>query len=248
LPFKEASITKRPILHPAIPSPYAGSSAKKVVYVTAKTPFISAVKRVHGLLQHAQDRTTQGERTKRRNQEGTGRGGRQLLRNLVTAEIGPRPGHNQIQADDGEEVSIKATGKAIERALSLATWFQGQDGYNVMIKTGSVGAIDDIELPDRGDMNVQSDSVHRGRKRKREEEGAPQQDTRQEPHKTMEKTGDGDKMDDSVPIEAGTREQHAETQDERVLDTIHGDLADADENPESRVRLLSAVEVVISWR
>ena len=43
-----------------------------------------------------------------------------------------------------EEVFLRATGKAIENALGLALYFQGQDDVKVRLRTGSVGAVDDI--------------------------------------------------------------------------------------------------------
>jgi ribonuclease P/MRP protein subunit POP7 len=43
-----------------------------------------------------------------------------------------------------EEVIMKATGKAIEKLLRLAIWWQGQKGVVVRIRTGSVGAVDDV--------------------------------------------------------------------------------------------------------
>ena len=52
-----------------------------------------------------------------------------------------------------EEVTLKATNKAIERALGLALFFQGQEDCKVRLKTGSVGVIDDIvvdEKPEEG--------------------------------------------------------------------------------------------------
>ena len=43
-----------------------------------------------------------------------------------------------------EEVILKATNRAIERALGFALFFQGQDDCQVKIKTGSAGVVDDI--------------------------------------------------------------------------------------------------------
>ena len=43
-----------------------------------------------------------------------------------------------------DEVVLKATGKAIAKALSLGVWFQQREEYAVRIETGTVGAIDDI--------------------------------------------------------------------------------------------------------
>lgn len=45
-----------------------------------------------------------------------------------------------------EEVTVKATGRAIERALNIALWFQKQDDCRVVLRTGEVGAVDDIEI------------------------------------------------------------------------------------------------------
>jgi ribonuclease P/MRP protein subunit POP7 len=43
-----------------------------------------------------------------------------------------------------EEVIMKATGKAIEKLLGLVLYFQGQDDVKVVVRTGSVGAVDDV--------------------------------------------------------------------------------------------------------
>jgi len=55
---------------------------------------------------------------------------------------------DQIRADieraSKEEVVMKGTGKAIEKVLQLALWFQGREEYKITIRTGSVGAVDDV--------------------------------------------------------------------------------------------------------
>lgn len=43
-----------------------------------------------------------------------------------------------------EEVVMKACGKAIEKGLRLAAWWSTQDDIKVELRTGSVGAVDDI--------------------------------------------------------------------------------------------------------
>jgi ribonuclease P/MRP protein subunit POP7 len=48
----------------------------------------------------------------------------------------------------GEEVVVKATGRAIEKALSVALYFSKQDDTKVRLRTGEVGAVDDIEMED----------------------------------------------------------------------------------------------------
>lgn len=47
-----------------------------------------------------------------------------------------------------EPVFVRATGRAIDKALNLALFLQQQDIYRVIIKTGTVNAIDDL-VPDR---------------------------------------------------------------------------------------------------
>ncbi|KAF2658496.1 hypothetical protein K491DRAFT_652732 [Lophiostoma macrostomum CBS 122681] len=55
------TLTKRPLLHPAIPSPYTSASAPKCVYITTTSPFVPAVKRVRFLLSEIEKRGAQSE-------------------------------------------------------------------------------------------------------------------------------------------------------------------------------------------
>lgn len=51
------------------------------------------------------------------------------------------------EGKEREEVLLKATGKAIEKLVAIAGWFQGEEGgekYKVMVRTGEAGAVDDI--------------------------------------------------------------------------------------------------------
>jgi ribonuclease P/MRP protein subunit POP7 len=43
-----------------------------------------------------------------------------------------------------ETVTLKATGKAIERAMDLGLYFQEQDDLEIKIKTGTLTVVDDI--------------------------------------------------------------------------------------------------------
>ena len=43
-----------------------------------------------------------------------------------------------------EEVILKATNRAIENVLGLALFFQGQDDCKVLLRTSTVGVVDDI--------------------------------------------------------------------------------------------------------
>ena len=129
----DARIQKRPLLHPAIPSPYTNSTHEKVVYISTKTPFVSAVKRIRKLLSHIDKRSTKN----------------------VDLLNGKSSDKANVQAlskreKEPEEVHVRATGKAIEKALGLALYFQGQDDLRVRLKTGTVGTVDDI-VQEEGD-------------------------------------------------------------------------------------------------
>jgi ribonuclease P/MRP protein subunit POP7 len=47
---------------------------------------------------------------------------------------------------DGEKVYVKATGRAIPRALELGVVFQGEKEWTVRVEMGCVRAIDDIDV------------------------------------------------------------------------------------------------------
>jgi ribonuclease P/MRP protein subunit POP7 len=50
-----------------------------------------------------------------------------------------------------EEVTIKGSGRAIEKVLNLAAWFGDREnelGIQIRLATGTTSAIDDIELQD----------------------------------------------------------------------------------------------------
>lgn len=60
------------------------------------------------------------------------------------------------QTGRGEEVVIKGTGKAIEKVLQLALYWQGQRDVKVEVRTGSVGAVDDVVSKDGEDVGENS--------------------------------------------------------------------------------------------
>ncbi|KAF2675498.1 hypothetical protein BT63DRAFT_409579 [Microthyrium microscopicum] len=136
-----AKVQKRPLFRAAIPSPYAGASNPKVVYIRQSTPFMSAVNRVRKLLKQVDNRAMQSASNK----------GRQGPRNrqLATAGAG-------LDAAKKEIVTVIGSGRCIEQVVNLASWFiqhQSAEGVNVKMKTLSLTAIDDIEYEE---MNEQS--------------------------------------------------------------------------------------------
>ncbi|CAG7980184.1 unnamed protein product [Penicillium salamii] len=125
---KYAKVEKRPIPHAPVASPYAGASVPKVVYVSSSTPFMSAVKRVQKLLIQAEKRATANISL-----EDTRKSEQQILEELSKV------------SEKREEVFVKATGRAIEKALNVGKWFEEKaTQYVVRIKTGSVLVVDDV--------------------------------------------------------------------------------------------------------
>ena len=95
---------------------------------------MSAFKRVDHLLRHVDKRAVQS--TLSRTTKGRFCGGRQ-------------------ENDEPEAIFIKATGKAIEKALSLALFMQDMPKFDIRIRTTSVDAIDDI-------VNISIETDHDG--------------------------------------------------------------------------------------
>lgn len=127
-------ITKRPLLHPPVAAPRTGSSNPKIVYVSASSPFISTVKRVRSYLSEIEKRSSTS--TAKIDLLGSATDREKLNRIISEPED---------QGSKGEAVMVKATGKAIEKALQIALYFQGQNDCEITLKTGSVGAVDDFE-------------------------------------------------------------------------------------------------------
>lgn len=79
---------------------------------------------------------------------GDGRQEKQTLRTLEAA--------SQASGKEPEEVILKATNRAIEKALGLAVFFQGQGDVRVRLRTGSVGTVDDIVVDENKTQRKQT--------------------------------------------------------------------------------------------
>ncbi|KAM4065598.1 rpp20 subunit of nuclear RNase MRP and P domain-containing protein [Hirsutella rhossiliensis] len=121
-----AKIQKRPLIRRQLPS----SSKTPVIYVSSSTPFMSAVKRVQKHLDKS-------------------------LRNATAAAPKNASLHSRVEAlrrrgadaDSGTSataVTVMGTGKAVQKTLSLASWFEQKADCAVEIKTATVGTVDDV--------------------------------------------------------------------------------------------------------
>ncbi|RPB07221.1 hypothetical protein P167DRAFT_609616, partial [Morchella conica CCBAS932] len=96
---------KRPLLHPP--------QTPRTIYISSRTPFVSAVKRAQRFLDTKS--TTNITTTK-----GKGKGAADT---------------KSAKAAKNVDVTLKASGKAIDMTLQVALYFQSQSGYVVRIRT-----------------------------------------------------------------------------------------------------------------
>ncbi|KAF3938129.1 hypothetical protein ABW19_dt0209167 [Dactylella cylindrospora] len=130
---KNAKLVKRHIPRP-IPPPRL-SADPKVVYVSSKSPFISTVKRVRKALNVFKDQSKIGVSSRQQ---------RRVFQRKQTDPID----------DKKKYVTIQATGRAIEKALALGLYFQGQKDTTIEIRTSTVECKDDV-VPDNTNVTFE---------------------------------------------------------------------------------------------
>ena len=140
---------KRPIHHPAVPSPFSSAASPKVLYITHTTPFIPTLKRIRRLLtdiskRHAQSLFSNQERTRNHRSRKPLTANGRLQPADVEQEIVDQ--NREKKGAIEEEVFLKATGRAIERVLQVGVHFQGESDCTVRVEMGSVAAVDDLEI------------------------------------------------------------------------------------------------------
>lgn len=139
------------------------------------------------------------------------------------------------EAGVGEEVVLKGAGKAVGRCLELALWFQQREEYVVHLRTGSAGAIDDIEV----------------------DEDAEAEDTAVKPDRSEGATT-GPSAEDADDTNVGAEDHGGvdpPTEDEKpdtvIAKHVLGPRAaepDKEPIPETRIRYTSVLEVAVSLR
>jgi ribonuclease P/MRP protein subunit POP7 len=237
-------IEKRPIPRAPVASPYAGSTVPKIVYVSSKTPFMSAVKRVQKLLRFAERRAMTPLIGKRRHshhhhqQQHRAGGKGDVLEKC----------QQRLRED---KVLVKATGRAIEKALSVGKWFEegkggGGEEYEVLVRTGSVCVVDDIVEEDGED--------HEDNDEEEKEEAKGDID----PDITMTNATDNTNEDPSTnkeeAEEKGEKEEsknqrRRRRKRERIREQRLKAFVDEDgETPESRTRWVNMVEIAINMK
>ncbi|EAW11542.1 ribonuclease P subunit p20 family protein [Aspergillus clavatus NRRL 1] len=222
---KHARVQKRPIPHAPVASPYAGPSVPKIVYVSTKSPFMSAVKRVQKLLRQAEKRATASV-----NLASSKRTEQQKLAQLAR-------GQEQLSK---EEVFVKATGRAIEKALSVGRWFEEREAeYAVRVKTGSVLVVDDIVEDEEAKQKVIEEAE---RAREQQEQALPESRDGEKPVASAEYTAQHASTPASAEKE--TQQQQQQKKRKRAANAPTED----EELPETRTRWVNMVEVAISLK
>lgn len=182
---------------------------------------MSAVKRVQKLLRQAEKRATAAV-----NLSSSKRTDRQKL-----AEVAR--GQEQLSE---EEVFVKATGRAIERALSVGRWFEERGNeYAVRVKTGSVLVVDDIEEDEEAK-----------RKAIEEAERVLQQEQTQEAKKDDEKDVGQPAPDQSVDAPAQPVSKSETKKRKRAANALAS--ACVEELPETRTRWVNMVEIAVALK
>lgn len=134
----DQKISKRPLLHPSIAHKNSSSDVPKVVYISSKSSFICTIKRVRSLLNQIEKASRDANGTSLLYQDSQDK-----LKASASKFMYKKNKKNE-NGYTNEEVVMKACGKAIEKGLRLAAWWSTQDDIKVELRTGSVGAVDDI--------------------------------------------------------------------------------------------------------
>jgi len=116
-------IQKRPLTRGQLPA----SSKTPVIYVSSSSPFMSVVKRAKKLL----DKSLRSNAAAAKNASLHARV--EALKRDSSCETTSRP-----------VVTAMGTGKAIEKTLSVASWFEQRGDCVVKIRTRTVGTVDDV--------------------------------------------------------------------------------------------------------
>lgn len=139
-----ARVQKRPVMKRQQPRDAGpAANASRIVYISTRTPFMSAVSRVRRKLDASLRAATAVD--KRAAPKGAGLYARieGLKRDIAASE----KNNNKKKKDGmGEDyaVTVMGTGRAIEKVVGLAGWFQQEGDCVVEVRTGTTGTVDDV--------------------------------------------------------------------------------------------------------
>ncbi|KAK5094465.1 hypothetical protein LTR70_004099 [Exophiala xenobiotica] len=250
------TITRRPINHAPVAHPAAGPKVQKVVYVSRKTPVISAVKRVKKFLSEIEKRALQSAGVDGVLERRGARGGGDEALQRKLGEVSER------LARDAEEVLVKASGRAMEQALRVGEWFRSREDEvltKVEVRCGSVSVVDDIVERQEDGVDPVDDEVGEDKENEGEATVLDGGDTTMELLKNLEKGGNGEatRAGESLHGARGIKDQAKQVNDKVAEDDGRQPKMkrkrkrkeyDAEDLPEARIRWVKTVEVAISLR
>jgi ribonuclease P/MRP protein subunit POP7 len=219
------TIQRRPLNHAPVASPYAGASVQKVVYVSRSTPLMAAVKRAKKLLTYIEKRAMQDVDITR---------GKEGLRKLAAA--------SEALGTNGEEVVVRASGRAIEQALKVGEWFKDKEeelACKVEVRTGSLQVVDDL-VETQGDEDVVEEVAHRAETDVEFSNEGPAIISEDPQAATAPKM---------PPQEEGSEQKMEQKgKKRRKRGKRKRAMYDKDDMPEARIRWINTVEVAISLK
>ncbi|KOS20968.1 hypothetical protein ESCO_004086 [Escovopsis weberi] len=125
-----AKLRKRPLIRRQIPA----SSKSSTIYVSSRSPFMSIVKRAQKLLDKSLRNTAAAPRNAT------------LHSRVAALERGAGSGSGPGTTQGGTVVRVLATGKAIERAVHAASWFEQRGDCAVEMRTRTTATVDDVTV------------------------------------------------------------------------------------------------------
>ncbi|KAI1803475.1 Rpp20 subunit of nuclear RNase MRP and P-domain-containing protein [Daldinia bambusicola] len=148
---KGATIRKRPI-----PTRAPSTRASRRIYVTPKTPFRSVTARVRKQLdKNLREASASSKAFTNRLASNKNASLDERIRAIQRQSASKDGGSSSssgsssgsgIGLEDAGEVVVLGTGRAIPKVVEVAMFFQKQQDCVVRLKTGSVGAVDDVVM------------------------------------------------------------------------------------------------------
>ncbi|KAF3014224.1 hypothetical protein E8E14_008530 [Neopestalotiopsis sp. 37M] len=133
----------------ALPRRDPSTHSAQLIYVNSRSPFRSITTRVRKQLNKSlRAASTHTPKSLTNTVAAKGHLG-PLSSRIQALHKGPEDG---IALEQARQVVVIGTGKAIEKVVNVAAFFQGQGDVEVRLQTGSLGAVDDV-VPEEEEEN-----------------------------------------------------------------------------------------------
>lgn len=174
---------------------------------------MSAIKRVQKLLRQAEKRAM----------ASLDLGSKKKTEKQKLAQLAA--GHDALRKGKGEEeVFVKATGRAMEKALAVGRWFETREAeYVTRVKTGCVLVVDDVVEDEEMRRRVIAEGEEVG-----EEEELKEQQQQQ---------GQNAEATSAAPVSKSAARKRKRAAN-----------AESEELPESRTRWVNVVEIAVTYK